>query len=101
MGNLPPLRRSAEQRARAAHPGCMCGDLRSYNPAAMKQYLSLLRYALTAFVLALVGVLAASCDYPEQGFFLLTALDANGQPVSKHLFEIHELTDDTDLTTGF
>jgi hypothetical protein len=42
-----------------------------------------------------------SCDYPEQGFFLLSGVDARGGAVTSHVFEIKELVDDTDLTYGF
>jgi hypothetical protein len=63
-------------------------------------FASLCRALAAASSLVLLGLLAG-CDYPEQGFFLLTGMDADGQAVSKTVFEIVELVDDTDLTYGF
>jgi hypothetical protein len=51
--------------------------------------------------LVLAGILLASCDYPEQGFFRISAIDGNGTSVASHIFEVVELVDDTDLTYGF
>jgi hypothetical protein len=55
--------------------------------------------ALLAGLATILGL--TGCDYPEQGFFLLNAVDGGGHIVGKHLFEIEELVDDTDLTYGF
>jgi len=49
----------------------------------------------------LVCLLSTACDYPEQGFFLLSGMDGAGNLVASHVFEIKELVDDTDLTYGF
>ena len=43
----------------------------------------------------------ASCDYPEQGFFELIAIDKGGRIVSRQPFMVEELVDDTDMTVGF
>lgn len=51
---------------------------------------------------ALAVLLAvAGCDYPEQGFFILRGMDAQGSAVETHIFQVEELVDDTDLTYGF
>jgi len=44
---------------------------------------------------------AGSCDYPEQGFYELSAVDGYGLPVASWPLMIEELTDDTHMTVGF
>ena len=56
-----------------------------------------------AYTLILLGLLAGlcSCDYPEQGYFELVGLDADGKLCGSQLFIVEEYVDDTEMTTGF
>lgn len=45
--------------------------------------------------------LLASCDYPEQGYYELSAIDGYGLPIAGWPLMIEELTDDTHMTYGF
>jgi hypothetical protein len=57
---------------------------------------------LMAALLAGVFVsLAVSCDYPEQGFYELSAVDGYGLPVASWPLMVEELTDDTHMTVAF
>jgi hypothetical protein len=51
-------------------------------------------------LLTLACALLPGCDYPEAGFYEITAVD-KGKPIGSFPFLIEELTDDTDLTIGF
>ena len=51
-------------------------------------------------LLTLACALLGGCDYPEAGFYEITAVD-KGKPIGSFPFLIEELTDDTDLTIGF
>jgi len=64
-----------------------------------------MRAMKTPLLILLLAVLAAcaglsGCDYPEAGFYEIAAVD-NGKTLGSFPFMIEELTDDTDLTTGF
>lgn len=48
-----------------------------------------------------MALLAASCDYPEQGFYELSAVDGYGLPIASWALMVEELTDDTHMTVGF
>ncbi len=59
-----------------------------------------MRMGLIALALVLAGLLAA-CDYPEQGYFELVALDASLTVVGRVPLAVEELVDDTEMTYGF
>lgn len=46
-------------------------------------------------------MLLSACDYPEQGFYELVALDDYLSPVASWPLMVEELTDDTHMTYGF
>ena len=48
-----------------------------------------------------MALLAGSCDYPEQGFYELSAVDGYGLPIASWPLMVEELTDDTHMTYGF
>lgn len=56
-----------------------------------------------AYTLILLGLLVGlvSCEYPEQGYYELVGLDADGQLAGSQLFIVEEYVDDTEMTTGF
>ena len=58
------------------------------------------RLGLATLVVLIVG-LAASCDYPEQGYYELVALDATLTVVGRVPLQVEELVDDTEMTYGF
>jgi len=49
----------------------------------------------------MLAMLSGSCDYPEQGYYELTALDGFGLPVVSWPLMVEELVDDTDMTYAF
>lgn len=51
-------------------------------------------------VLTALGMLLG-CDYPEQGFYTLIALDGYEMPVASWPLMVEELADDTSMTYGF
>jgi len=46
-------------------------------------------------------LLLSTCDYPEQGFYELSAVDGYGLPVASWPLMVEELTDDTHMTVAF
>ncbi len=60
---------------------------------------------MRAFILsfAILSLLCAlcSCEYPEQGYYELVGLDADGRLVARQLFIVEEYVDDSEMTTGF
>jgi hypothetical protein len=59
-----------------------------------------MKFPLTFLFALLAACMLAGCDYPEAGFYEITAVD-KGKTVGAFPFMIEELTDDTDLTIGF
>lgn len=49
----------------------------------------------------LIMLLLSTCDYPEQGFYELSAVDGYGLPVASWPLMVEELTDDTHMTVAF
>jgi hypothetical protein len=52
-------------------------------------------------VVLLLAVLLAGCNYPEQGYYELVALDEYGNELLAWPFAIEELVDDSEMTYGF
>jgi hypothetical protein len=52
-----------------------------------------------ATIILLCGL--CSCEYPEQGYYELVGLDADGRVQGSQMFIVEEYVDDTEMTTGF
>ena len=72
-----------------------------YNCAMFcKSRLPFLRGGAVLMLLVLC-CLAASCEYPEEGYYQLDLLDSEGEVFGIFPFYVQELVDDTHLTYGF
>ncbi len=56
---------------------------------------------LAGLAALLLAALLCGCDYPEQGFYELVGVNAQGDAVIAHPFMVEEIVDDTELTIGF
>ncbi len=53
-----------------------------------------------AFTLLAVAIISG-CDYPQAGYYALVGLNHTGEQATFHPFLVEEITDDSDMTTGF
>lgn len=95
------MRMPAASRGVYATRQCRPPAVAKVMPDRLRYNIAVIRILAPIALATALLLLACSCDYPEEGFYKLTAVDASGRQLASFPFSVEELVDDTEMTTGY